>query len=109
MWVDLARATPQTARCTTIPAPKRAVPSVGRGGERPPNRMRVFVRNLRGKLGEDAESPAWIFNERGVGCRMPEPAGRKPRRAGGGEIAGADDGFHNPPRLHPGPKAPSSI
>ena len=40
-----------------------------------PNRVRVFVRTLRLKLGEDAVSPAWIFNERGVGYRMPDPAG----------------------------------
>jgi len=38
-----------------------------------PNRARVVVRNLRSKLGEDAESPDWIFNERGVGYRMPDP------------------------------------
>ena len=44
-----------------------------RGG---PNLVRVFVRNLRRKLGEDAEHPAWIFNERGVGYRMPDPGER---------------------------------
>ena len=41
-----------------------------------PNRVRVFVRTLRRKLGEDAGRPAWILNERGVGYRMPDPAGR---------------------------------
>ena len=35
--------------------------------------MRAYVKRLRGKLGDDAESPAWIFNERGVGYRMPRP------------------------------------
>ena len=37
------------------------------------NLVRIFVRNLRCKLGEDAANPAWIFNERGVGYRMAEP------------------------------------
>jgi len=36
--------------------------------------MRIFVKTLRRKLGEDAANPAWIFNERGVGYRMAEPA-----------------------------------
>ena len=35
--------------------------------------VRTFVRKLRRKLGEDAARPAWIFNERGVGYRMPRP------------------------------------
>ena len=38
-----------------------------------PNLVRIFVRNLRRKLGEDAERPTWIFNQRGVGYRMPDP------------------------------------
>ena len=38
-----------------------------------PNTVRVFVRSLRHKLGDDAASPAYIFNERGVGYRMPGP------------------------------------
>ena len=37
------------------------------------NLVRVVVRNLRRKLGDDATDPTWIFNERGVGYRMPEP------------------------------------
>ena len=37
------------------------------------NLVRIFVRNLRRKLGEDAANPAWIFNERGVGYRMAAP------------------------------------
>ena len=35
--------------------------------------VRIFVKTLRKKLGEDAASPTWIFNERGVGYRMAEP------------------------------------
>ncbi len=38
-----------------------------------PNTVRVFVRSLRQKLGDDAASPAYIFNERGVGYRMRGP------------------------------------
>ena len=37
------------------------------------NLVRIFVRNLRRKLGDSAASPAWIFNERGVGYRMAKP------------------------------------
>ncbi|MYA08511.1 MAG: response regulator [Holophagales bacterium] len=44
----------------------------GKAGSAGPNRVRVFVRSLRRKLGEDAERPTWIFNERGVGYRMPD-------------------------------------
>ena len=48
------------------------------------NLVRIFVRSLRRKLGDDAANPAWIFNERSVGCRMAAPgeeqgsAGRGP-------------------------------
>ena len=45
-------------------------------GGRPPTdteRVRGFVRQLRVKLGDDATRPAFIFNERGVGYRMPQP------------------------------------
>ena len=35
--------------------------------------VRAFVKKLRAKLGDDATSPAYIFNERGVGYRMPKP------------------------------------
>ena len=38
-----------------------------------PNLVRIVVRNLRRKLGEDAGRPTWIFNVRGVGYRMPDP------------------------------------
>ena len=37
------------------------------------NLVRVFVRTLRHKLGEDAANPAWIFNERSIGYRMAAP------------------------------------
>ena len=36
-------------------------------------RVRVFVKQLRDKLGDRADDPAWIFNRRGVGYRMPKP------------------------------------
>ena len=35
--------------------------------------VRAFVKQLRQKLGDDAANPAWIFNVRGVGYRMPRP------------------------------------
>ncbi|MDE2912820.1 MAG: response regulator [Paracoccaceae bacterium] len=35
--------------------------------------VRVFVKQLRQKLGDDATDPAYIFTERGVGYRMPRP------------------------------------
>ena len=35
------------------------------------NLVRIFVKNLRDKLGDSAADPTWIFNERGVGYRMP--------------------------------------
>ena len=37
------------------------------------NLVRIFVRTLRRKLGDSAENPTWIFNQRGVGYRMPRP------------------------------------
>ena len=37
--------------------------------------VRNFVKKLRKKLGEDAQSPTWIFNLRGVGYRMARPDG----------------------------------
>ena len=39
------------------------------------NVVRMFVRNVRRKLGDSADAPAWIFNQRGVGYRMGKPAG----------------------------------
>ena len=47
----------------------------GREGANP-NRVRIFVRNLRAKLGDDAAHPDYIFSERSVGYRMPEPSER---------------------------------
>ena len=38
-----------------------------------PKIVRAYVKRLRNKLGDDPASPAWIFNERGVGYRMPRP------------------------------------
>ena len=38
-----------------------------------PDVVRVFINSLRRKLGDDAASPAYIFNEHGVGYRMPGP------------------------------------
>ncbi len=35
--------------------------------------VRAFVKQLRGKLGDDAADPSWLFNVRGVGYRMPRP------------------------------------
>ena len=35
--------------------------------------VRAFVMKLRSKLGDDAASPIYIFNERGVGYRMARP------------------------------------
>ena len=35
--------------------------------------VRAYVKRLRHKLGDDAADPAWIFNVRGVGYRMPRP------------------------------------
>ena len=35
--------------------------------------VRAFVKKLRGKLGDSAVNPTWIFNVRGVGYRMSKP------------------------------------
>ncbi len=37
------------------------------------NLVRIFIKTIRRKLGEDAAKPTWIFNERGVGYRVAEP------------------------------------
>ena len=37
------------------------------------NLVRIFVRNLRRKLGDSGPRPTYIVNERGVGYRMPAP------------------------------------
>ncbi|MCY3623224.1 MAG: response regulator [Gammaproteobacteria bacterium] len=60
--------------------------------------VRNFVKQLRAKLGEDAADPRWIFNERGVGYRMPRhgsaPAARASRLGGDGWPSAGGD----PPR-----------
>ena len=38
--------------------------------------VRVFVKQLRQKLGDDANNPVYIFTERGVGYRMAQPDGQ---------------------------------
>ena len=40
------------------------------------NLVRIFVRNLRRKLGDNAANPAYIFNHRGAGYRMGRPPDR---------------------------------
>ena len=37
------------------------------------NLVRIAVGRLRGKLGDSADAPRWIFNRRGVGYRMARP------------------------------------
>ena len=39
------------------------------------NLLRIFVRNIRRKLGDSAQDPTWIFTLRRVGYRMPRPPG----------------------------------
>ena len=38
--------------------------------------VRVFIKQLRRKLGDNAADPVYILTERGVGYRMPKPASR---------------------------------
>ena len=45
----------------------------GRRGSPNPKLVRAFVKKLRRKLGDGAANPTYIFNERGVGYRMPAP------------------------------------
>ena len=45
-------------------------------GKTDPKLVHAVVQTLRRKLGEDGSRTAYIFNERGVGYRMPEPPGR---------------------------------
>lgn len=37
------------------------------------NRVHAFVKQIRARLGNAAASPRWIFNQPGVGYRMPGP------------------------------------
>ncbi|MDE0193895.1 MAG: response regulator [Gammaproteobacteria bacterium] len=46
----------------------------GRRDDADTNVVRTFVGHLRRKLGDDAANPTYIFNERSVGYRMPDPA-----------------------------------
>ncbi len=43
------------------------------------NLVRNFVKKLRAKLGDDASTPTWVLNVRGVGYRMPPPSELWPR------------------------------
>ena len=55
--------------------------------------LRIFVRNLRRKLGDSADNPTYIFNQRRVGYRMAAPGGSRQRpAASSGEQPAADDG-----------------
>ena len=45
----------------------------GGRGYAQPQLVRAFVKKLRTKLGDDPSDPTYIFNERGVGYRMPRP------------------------------------
>ena len=42
----------------------------GRGSQR---LVRVYIKRLRSKLGEDSRAPTFIFNERGIGYRIRHP------------------------------------
>ena len=44
-----------------------------------PRVVRAFVKQLRKKLGDDADNPTYIVNERGLGYRMPHPPERRMR------------------------------
>ncbi len=44
-----------------------------RRGNGDPKIVRAYVKRLRRRLGDHAARPTWIFNERGVGYRMPRP------------------------------------
>lgn len=43
--------------------------------------LRTFVKNLRRKLGDDAQNPAYIFTEPRVGYRMERPTGTPQQRS----------------------------
>ncbi|MCY4025520.1 MAG: response regulator [Acidobacteria bacterium] len=71
---DLLRALSLDAgRVLTYEALLRRVWARRKGGDR--KLVRVFVKQLRRKLGDDADNPAYIRTERGVGYRMPRPGG----------------------------------
>ena len=56
------------------------------------NLVHILVRSLRRKLGDSADSPAYIFNQRGVGYRMAKPGCRIEHDAGAA---------HPPPAARP--------
>ena len=58
-------------RVTTFESLLRQVWADADNGDSQP--VRDFIKKLRRKLGDDPAKPAWIFNERGVGYRMPRP------------------------------------
>ena len=69
---DLLRALSLNAgRVLTYEVLLRRVWARREGGDR--KLVRVFVKQLRRKLGDDADDPAYIRTERGVGYRMPRP------------------------------------
>ena len=45
----------------------------GTGNSGRPGAVRTIVKNLRRKLGEDADNPRYILTETGMGYRMPKP------------------------------------
>ena len=45
----------------------------GPGNSGRPGAVRTIVKNLRRKLGEDADHPRYILTETGMGYRMPKP------------------------------------
>ena len=49
----------------------------GRAYSEPKKLVRAFIRNVRRKLGDDADEPVYIVTERGVGYRLPEPGERR--------------------------------
>ena len=58
-------------RVSTYDSLLRRVWHTRAGGD--PRLVRVFVKQLRRKLGDDVGTPAYIVNERGIGYRMPQP------------------------------------
>ena len=58
-------------RVSTLDYLPRRVRRSRRGGS--PRIVRVYVKRLRDKLGDDPKRPAYILNERGVGYRVPKP------------------------------------
>ena len=74
---DLLRVLSQNAgRVLTHDRLLRAV--WGKRGADDPGPVRTYIKKLRHKLGDDADSPAYILTERNVGYRMPEPEGGGP-------------------------------